>query len=124
MLDDLLTRGVSHIYPSREALEAELKTGRKLRIYFGIDPTGPALHLGHVVPLRKLREFQDLGHHAILLIGDFTAMVGDPTDKSAARVMLSPEQVKANSQNYLAQAWKILDEKKTEVRYNSEWLAK
>lgn len=124
MTEDLLTRGVANVYPSREALAEVLKSGKKLRIYFGIDPTGPGLHLGHAVVLWKLREFQDAGHHAILLIGDFTAMIGDPTDKSAARMQLSAEQVKENSKNYLAQAWKILDKGQTEVRYNSEWLAK
>lgn len=123
-MENLLERAVSRIYPSREALEKVLASGRKLRIYFGIDPTGPDLHLGHAVPLRKLRQFQDLGHTAILLIGDFTAMIGDPTDKLAARTQLSRAEVLANSKNYLAQAGKILDLSKTEVRYNSEWLAK
>lgn len=124
MNSELLTRGVSHIYPSREALEKVLASGKKLRIYFGIDPTGPDLHLGHAVPLAKLREFQDLGHQTILLIGDFTATIGDPAGKTVARTPLSREQVLENSKNYLAQAGKILDLTKTEVRYNSEWLAK
>lgn len=124
MNPELLTRAVANIYPNTGALETALGGGKELRIYFGIDPTGPDLHLGHAVPLIKMREFQDLGHQVILLIGDFTATVGDPTDKSATRVKLSREQVQENSKNYLAQAWKILDEQKTEVRYNSEWLAK
>lgn len=124
MTAELLTRAVSNIYPSTEALEKVLGSGKKLRVYFGIDPTGPDLHLGHAVVLHKLRELQDLGHQIVLLIGDFTAMIGDPTDKTATRVQLSREQVLENSQNYLAQAGKILDLEKTEVRYNSEWLAK
>ena len=85
----LLTRGVEHIYPSREFLEARLKEGKQLSLYLGIDPTGPDLHVGHSIQLRKLRQFQDLGHKIILLIGDFTGMIGDPTDKSAARVRLT-----------------------------------
>ena len=124
MNHELLTRGVERIYPSAEALEKELASGRKLRIYFGIDPTGPSLHLGHAVNLLKLREFQDLGHEIIFLIGDFTALIGDPTDKAAARVKLTPAQVKENLKPYLTQAGKILDLSKTQVRYNSEWLAK
>ena len=89
-----------------------------------MDPTAPDLHLGHTVVLRKLKHFQDQGHTAIFLIGDFTAMVGDPTGQSETRPPLSPEQVKANAETYLQQVYKILDRERTEVRYNSEWLGK
>lgn len=123
-MDDILTRGVAAVYPQLETLETAMTSGRKLRIYFGIDPTGPNLHLGHTIPLWKLREFQDRGHQAIILFGDFTARIGDPTDKSAARAQLSPEQVGDNLKNYLGQVGKILDLNKTEIRYNSEWLVK
>ncbi len=123
-IKELLTRSVEKIYPSKEVFEARLKSEQPLRIYHGIDPTGPTLHIGHGVELLKLREFQDLGHHIILLIGDFTAMIGDPTDKTAARVRQTHEQVLENCKHYIEQAGKILDISKIEVRYNSEWLAK
>ncbi|MBI2099765.1 MAG: tyrosine--tRNA ligase [Candidatus Vogelbacteria bacterium] len=123
MNDELLTRGIERIYPSKEALEKVLATGKKLKIYFGIDPTGP-LHIGHGANLLKLREFQDVGHEIIILIGDFTAMIGDPTDKMAARVKLSQEQVKENFKNYQDQISKILDPEKTKFKFNSEWLNK
>ncbi len=103
-------------------LEVALASGGKLRVKFGIDPTAPDLHLGHAVVLRKLRAFQDAGHQAVLIIGDFTAMIGDPTGKSATRHPLTKEQVRSNLAEYLAQAGKILDIKKVEVRNNSEWL--
>ncbi|MFA6006566.1 MAG: tyrosine--tRNA ligase [Candidatus Paceibacterota bacterium] len=119
-----LTRAVQNIYPSRELLEKKLAGGDKLRIYLGIDPTGPTLHIGHGVVLLKLRELQDLGHQIILLIGDFTAMIGDPSDKTAARKKLTKEEVLANCKNYVAQAGKIIDVDKTEIRFNSEWLGK
>src|SRR6266478_1645562 len=108
----------------RAKLEASLKTGKPLRVKLGVDPTAPDLHLGHTVVLRKLKHFQDLGHTAIFLIGDFTAMVGDPTGQSETRPPLTREQVDANAKTYLEQVYKILDRHKTEVRYNSEWLAK
>src|SRR5712692_8792938 len=108
----------------RAKLEASAKTGKPLRVKLGVDPTAPDLHLGHTVVLRKLKHFQDLGHTAIFLIGDFTAMVGDPTGQSETRPPLSREQVDANAKTYLDQVLKILDPKKTEVRYNSEWLGK
>ena len=123
-MDELLNRAVENVYPSREALAARLKDGKPLTIYYGIDPTGPDVHLGHAVPLWKLRDFQNLGHKIILLIGDFTAMIGDPTDKTAERIKLSREQVIDNCQTYLKQIEKILDLSKTEVRHNSEWLSK
>jgi len=105
-------------------LEQSAKTGKPLRVYLGVDPTAPDIHLGHTVVLRKLKHFQDLGHTAIFLIGDFSAMIGDPTGQSETRPPLTREEVKANARTYLAQVYKILDRKKTEVRYNSEWLGK
>jgi tyrosyl-tRNA synthetase len=108
----------------RAKLEASLKTGKPLRVKLGVDPTAPDLHLGHTVVLRKLKHFQDLGHTAIFLIGDFTAMVGDPTGQSETRPPLTREQVEANAKTYLEQVYKILNRDNTEVRYNSEWLGK
>jgi tyrosyl-tRNA synthetase len=105
-------------------LEASLKTGKPLRVKLGVDPTAPDLHLGHTVVLRKLKHFQDLGHTAIFLVGDFTAMVGDPTGQSETRPPLTREQVEANAKTYLEQVYKILSRENTEVRYNSEWLGK
>ena len=108
----------------RAKLEASSKSGTPLRIKLGVDPTAPDLHLGHTVVLRKLKHFQDLGHTAIFLIGDFTAMVGDPTGQSETRPPLTREQVEANARTYLEQVYKILNRETTEVRYNSEWLGK
>ena len=108
----------------RAKLEASFKTGKPLRVKLGVDPTAPDLHLGHTVVLRKLKHFQDLGHTAIFLIGDFTAMVGDPTGQSETRPALTREQVEANAKTYLEQVYKILNRENTEVRYNSEWLGK
>jgi tyrosyl-tRNA synthetase len=108
----------------RAKLEASLKTGKPLRVKLGVDPTAPDLHLGHTVVLRKLKHFQDLGHTAIFLVGDFTAMVGDPTGQSETRPPLTREQVDANAKTYLEQVYKILSRENTEVRYNSEWLGK
>src|SRR5277367_2601362 len=108
----------------RAKLEASLKTGKPLRVKLGADPTAPDLHLGHTVVLRKLKHFQDLGHTAIFLVGDFTAMVGDPTGQSETRPPLTREQVEANAKTYLEQVYKILNRENTEVRYNSEWLGK
>jgi tyrosyl-tRNA synthetase len=105
-------------------LEKSLATGKPLRVKLGVDPTAPDLHLGHTVVLRKLKHFQDLGHTAIFLVGDFTSMVGDPTGQSETRPPLSRAQIRANAKTYLAQVYKILDRKMTEVRYNSEWLGK
>lgn len=105
-------------------LEKSIATGKPLRVYLGVDPTAPDIHLGHTVVLRKLKHFQDMGHTAIFLIGDFSAMIGDPTGQSETRPPLTREQVDANAKTYLAQVYKILDPVKTEVRYNSEWLGK
>jgi tyrosyl-tRNA synthetase len=122
-----LKKGVAEIIPEAELkakLENSLKTGKPLRVYLGVDPTAPDIHLGHTVVLRKLKHFQDLGHTAIFLIGDFSAMIGDPTGQSETRPPLTREQVDANAKTYLAQVFRILDREKTEVRYNSEWLSK
>lgn len=122
----LLERGVQEVYPTKEYLEKLLKSGKQLRLYLGIDPTGPTLHIGHAIPLTKLAEFQALGHKVILLIGSFTAMIGDP-DKSSTRVPLTKEQVKKNMRSYLKQASKIINTKSKkvfELRYNDTWLAK
>jgi tyrosyl-tRNA synthetase len=108
----------------KSKLEQSAKTGKPLRAYLGVDPTAPDIHLGHTVVLRKLKHFQDMGHTAVFLIGDFSAMIGDPTGVSETRPPLTREQVDANAQTYLAQVYKILDREKTEVRYNSEWLGK
>ena len=108
----------------RAKLEKSRKTGKPLRAKLGVDPTAPDIHLGHTVVIRKLKHFQDMGHIAVFLIGDFTAMVGDPTGQSETRPPLSREQVQSNSKTYLEQVFKILDPAKTEIRYNSEWLDK
>jgi tyrosyl-tRNA synthetase len=122
-----IKKGVAEIIPEPElkaSLEKSLKTGKPLRVYLGVDPTAPDLHLGHTVVLRKLKHFQDLGHTAVFLIGDFSAMIGDPTGVSETRPPLTREQVDANAKTYLEQVFKILDREKTEVRRNSEWLSK
>lgn len=122
-----LKKGVAEIIRESELkakLEESLKTGTPLRAKLGVDPTAPDLHLGHTVVIRKLKHFQDMGHTPVFLIGDFTALVGDPTGQSETRPPLSREQVDANSKTYLEQVFKILDPKKTEVRRNSEWLDK
>lgn len=120
----LLNRGTSEIIV-RENLEKKLRSGKKkLRIKLGIDPTGSVLHLGHAVVLRKMRQFQDLGHTVIFLIGDFTARIGDPTGRSVQRKSMTDEEIDQNMRDYIAQASKILDIDRTEVRYNSEWLGK
>jgi tyrosyl-tRNA synthetase len=123
----LLARGVSDLVLADELLERiteSQKTGVPLRVKAGFDPTRPDLHLGHSVVLSKMRQFQDLGHTIILLVGDTTAMVGDPTGASELRPRLSREQVREAATTYTAQAFKVLDEKATEIRYNSEWLEK
>jgi tyrosyl-tRNA synthetase len=123
----LLTKGAAEIIPLEDLktrLEESRQTGRPLRIKAGFDPTAPDLHLGHTVLMRKLRHFQQLGHTVIFLIGDYTALIGDPTGKSATRKQLTQEEINANAETYKQQVFKILDEVKTEVRYNSEWLEK
>jgi tyrosyl-tRNA synthetase len=105
------------------ALEQQLSDGRALRVKLGIDPTAPDIHLGHVVVLRKLREFQDRGHTVVLIVGDYTARVGDPSGRSAERPVLAPEQIDQNAETFKEQAFKVLDPERTEVRFNGEWLA-
>ena len=117
---DLIARGSDEIL-KREELEVRLKEGRPLRVKAGFDPTAPDLHLGHTVLLNKMRQFQDLGHQVIFLIGDFTGMIGDPTGKNATRKPLTREQVQANAETYAAQVFKVLDRERTELRFNSEW---
>jgi tyrosyl-tRNA synthetase len=121
----LLTRGVVDLHVRTELeqrLEESRSTGRPLSVKAGFDPTRPDLHVGHAVLLAKMRQFQDLGHHVVLLVGDFTAMVGDPTGQNELRPRLSREDVRAAAKTYTDQAFRILDASKTEVRYNSEWL--
>jgi len=124
-IEDFLIRGVEHVLPSRDFVRDRLRSGEKLTVYYGIDPTGPSLHIGHAIPIKKLAQLQNLGHHIIFLIGDFTAKIGDPTDKLATRVALTSEQVAENLKNYKAQASKIVafdGENPAEFRFNSEWL--
>ncbi len=121
-IDELLNRGTEEIFV-REHLKEALLSGKELRVKFGIDPTGPAIHLGRAIPLRKLKAFQDLGHKAVLIIGDFTAKIADPSDKLEKRPMLTDEEIQKNLKDYLSQVGKIIDLSKTEIHYNSEWLA-
>ena len=117
---DLIARGSDEIL-KRDELAARLKEGRPLRVKAGFDPTAPDLHIGHTVLLNKMRQFQDLGHQVIFLIGDFTGMIGDPTGKNATRKPLTRDDVLANAQTYADQVFKVLDKDRTEVRFNSEW---
>jgi len=122
-----LKKGAAEIIPEEELkakLANSIKTGKPLRVYLGVDPTAPDIHLGHTVVLRKLKHFQDMGHTAIFLIGDFSAMIGDPTGRSETRPPLTREEVDAHAKTYLEQVFKILDPEKTEVRRNSDWLGK
>jgi len=124
-IEHLLSRGVENIYPTKEFLKKLLESGKQLTLYAGYDPTAPTLHIGHGITLRKLSEFQKLGHKVIMLIGDFTGMIGDPTDKTSARQQLTREQVLENCKEYKKQAEHILDfegENAVEVKFNSEWL--
>ena len=130
---DLITKGAAELVPAAESaapdalrsrLEESRKTGKPLRIKAGFDPTAPDLHLGHTVLMRKLHHFQQLGHTVIFLIGDSTALIGDPTGRNVTRKPLTREEIMANAQTYTEQVFKILDPVKTEVRFNSEWLDK
>ncbi|MDP3963741.1 MAG: tyrosine--tRNA ligase [bacterium] len=120
---ELLTRGIEDVIV-REHLEHALQSGKRLRIKHGIDPTGPNIHIGRAISLWKLKAFQDLGHTIVLIIGDFTAQIGDPSDKLAKRPFITEAQIKKNLSGYLAQIGKIIDLKKAEIAYNSKWLAK
>src|SRR6201989_3557855 len=119
---EIIGRGAEEII-KREDLEARLKLGRPLRVKAGFDPTAPDLHLGHTVLLRKMRHFQDLGHTVIFLIGDMTGMIGDPTGRNVTRPPMTREAIEQNAETYKTQVFKILDPEKTEVRFNSHWLA-
>ena len=117
----IISSGAAQIVPESALLE-KLKRGKPLNIKLGVDPTAPDIHIGHAVPLRKLRQFQDLGHEVTLIIGDGTALIGDPSGRNSTRPQLSREQIKANAETYVNQAFKILDPEKTTLRYNSEWI--
>ncbi len=119
-LESVITRGVSEII-SRDEFIRMLQSGKKLRLKMGFDPSRPDIHLGHVVGLRKLRKLQDLGHQVILIVGDWTAQIGDPSGQSATRTMLTHEQVLENAESYLRQFFKVVDKDRTEVRHQSEW---
>ena len=124
---ELLTRGIASIYPSKEFVESKINKGEKVTIYLGIDPTGPTLHLGHAIPIKKLRDFQKAGHKIILLMGDFTAMIGDPTDKTATRKQLTHKEVMSNLKNYKKQASKLISftgKNRAQIKFNSKWLGK
>src|SRR5271168_3502079 len=122
---DLLQKGAAEIIrlsDLRERLEASRLSGKPLRVKAGFDPTAPDLHLGHTVVMRKLKHFQDLGHQAIFLVGDFTSLIGDPSGRSATRKVLTREEIQENAKTYTDQVFRILDRAKTEIRFNSEWL--
>jgi tyrosyl-tRNA synthetase len=123
-IEELLTRGVANIIPSIEELKKILVSGKKLNVYLGIDPTATRIHLGHAVALRKLNEFAKMGHNVTFLIGDFTALIGDTSDKDTERPVLTSAQIQENFKTYSKQAEKILDFSKIKVRHNSEWLKK
>ena len=122
-IDYLLKRGVAEIIVEDE-LRHLLKIGKKLRLKEGFDPSFPDIHLGHMVALRKLRQFQDDGHQIVLIVADWTAQIGDPSGQSVTRPMLTLEQVKANAETYMQQFFKIVDKDKTEIRWQSEWFGK
>ncbi len=123
----IIRRGVEQIVPEeelRQKLERSFRTGQPLRVKYGIDPTGIDVHLGHTVPLRKLRQFQELGHQAVLIIGNYTALVGDPSGRDQARARLTPEQVERNARDYLTQISKVIDLSRTEVVRNGDWFSR
>ncbi len=121
---EIVERGVANVIPDKNVLLGKLRATKKLNIYFGIDPTSTKIHLGHAVALRKLQQFADLGHNVTFLIGDFTALIGDTSDKDSERPALTKEEVEENFKTYKKQAEKILDFSKIKIRYNSEWLKK
>jgi tyrosyl-tRNA synthetase len=126
-IEELLSRGVENIFPNKDFLKSRMLKGERLTIYLGIDPTGPTLHLGHVIPIVKLSKFQKMGHKIILLMGDFTAMIGDPTDKTATRKKLTRAEVLNNLKNYKKQASKFISftgANRAEFQFNSKWLGK
>ncbi len=123
IIDQVLNRGVAEILPSKQELKKVLMSGKKIRLYLGVDPTGFELHLGHSLALRKLQQFANLGHEVILLLGTFTGMIGDPTGKDQARQPLTFRQIKKNMATYKDQAGRILDFDKVQIKYNHTWLA-
>lgn len=123
-IEEILNRGVANVIPNREELKKALLSGKKLNVYLGIDPTSTHIHLGHAVPLRKLQALVELGHHVTFLIGDFTALIGDTSDKESERPVLTKEEITNNFLTYKTQAQKIIDFSKVEVAYNSTWLSK
>jgi tyrosyl-tRNA synthetase len=125
-IEHLLSKGVENIFV-KDSLRNKLLSGKRLKVYLGIDPTGPTLHMGHTIPMMKLKEFQDLGHQVILLMGDFTAMIGDPTDKASVRKQLTHKEVLSNLKNYKKQASKFLNfsgKNPALIKFNSKWLMK
>ena len=120
---DLIRRGTDEILVESELVE-RLNTGKALRIKAGFDPTAPDLHLGHIVLLEKMRQFQEIGHVVIFLIGDFTGRIGDPSGRSSIRPPMTDEDIENNATTYKEQVFKVLDEEKTEIRFNSEWFGK
>jgi tyrosyl-tRNA synthetase len=128
LIDELLTRSVVEVLPSKEKMKEFLMSGKQMKIYIGADATGPALHLGHATNYIVLEKFRKLGHKVVILIGDFTARIGDPTDKTAARVQLTRDEVMKNAETWLSQLKPIIDihnkENPVEVVYNHDWLAK
>lgn len=123
-IEEVITRGIANIIPGKNELKEHLASGKKLNIYLGIDPTAHHIHLGHALPLRKLQAFVELGHHVTMLIGDFTALIGDTSDKESERPILTSEEIESNFQTYKKQAGKILDFSKVTIHNNREWLEK
>lgn len=127
LIDQILERGIEMVYPTKEEMKKKLMSGDRIKIYVGFDPTAESLHIGNAINIRKLAQFQKLGHEVIFLIGDFTAMIGDPTDKMAARTALTRDQVLKNCKDYKKQAARLIDfdgENAAQLKYNSEWLGK
>jgi tyrosyl-tRNA synthetase len=120
-IEELLTRGVDEVI-QKEELQKKLFSGEKLRIKFGIDPTSPNVHIGHSIPILKLRDFQELGHQVVLIVGEFTGVIGDTSDKDSERSMLTEEEITSNKEKYFEQVGKILDMDGVEFRHNTEWL--
>src|SRR3989338_5798637 len=122
-INTVLTRGVKEILPSREGLETLIR-GKKIRVYLGVDPTGSKLHLGHTIPMRKLQEFADLGHEAILVFGTGTVLVGDPSQRTQTRKKITKEEIEGNIKTWKQQAEKIIDFDKVQIKQNGDWLLK
>lgn len=122
-IEEILTRGVENVFPDKSGL-ARLMAGKKIRVYLGIDPTGPKLHLGHTIPLRKLQQFADLGHEAILLFGTGTVLAGDPSQRKEARRTITQEEINENIKNWKIQAAKVVDLEKIQIKQNGDWLLK